>query len=67
VNMNRLRNKLETDAAHPRYLLTKPGIGYMLANPAGRQATIGNHGTMSYDLVMSQALSQMKHALNTEE
>ncbi len=59
VNMNRLRNKLESDPAHPRYLLTKPGIGYLLANPAGGQATIANHGTTSYDLVMSQALSQM--------
>jgi DNA-binding response OmpR family regulator len=34
VNMSRLRSKLEPDPAHPRYLLTKPGIGYMLAIPA---------------------------------
>lgn len=31
VNINRLRHKLETDPTHPRYLLTKPGIGYVLA------------------------------------
>ncbi len=31
VNVNRLRHKLETDPAQPRYLLTKPGIGYLLA------------------------------------
>ncbi|HCI80702.1 MAG TPA: DNA-binding response regulator [Ktedonobacter sp.] len=30
VNMNRLRRKLEADPSHPRYLLTKVGIGYML-------------------------------------
>jgi DNA-binding response OmpR family regulator len=31
VNMNRLRRKLEADSAHPRYLLTKVGVGYFLA------------------------------------
>lgn len=31
VNMNRLRRKIEADPAHPRYLLTKMGVGYMLA------------------------------------
>lgn len=31
VNINRLRHKLEDDPAHPRYLLTKTGIGYLLA------------------------------------
>ncbi len=34
VNMSRLRSKLEPDPAHPRYLLTKPGIGYMLDTTA---------------------------------
>ena len=31
VNINRLRSKLEHDTAHPRYILTKIGIGYLLA------------------------------------
>jgi two-component system, OmpR family, KDP operon response regulator KdpE len=31
VNINRLRHKLEPDPTHPRYLLTEPGIGYILA------------------------------------
>ncbi|SRR5579875_716593 len=31
VSINRLRHKLEDDPAHPRYLLTKTGIGYLLA------------------------------------
>jgi DNA-binding response OmpR family regulator len=31
VNINRLRHKLESDPAHPRYLLTEPGVGYLLA------------------------------------
>ncbi len=30
VNMNRLRRKIEPDAAHPRYILTKVGVGYIL-------------------------------------
>jgi two-component system, OmpR family, KDP operon response regulator KdpE len=30
VNMNRLRRKIETDAAHPRYIVTKMGVGYYL-------------------------------------
>lgn len=32
VNVNRLRRKLEADPAHPRYILTKVGIGYLLAS-----------------------------------
>ena len=35
VNINRLRRKIEDDHTHPRYLLTKVGVGYMLANPLG--------------------------------
>lgn len=31
VYMNQLRQKLEQDAARPRYLLTEPGVGYRLA------------------------------------
>jgi DNA-binding response OmpR family regulator len=34
VNMNRVRRKIEADAAHPRYLLTKIGIGYELVSLA---------------------------------
>jgi DNA-binding response OmpR family regulator len=30
VNINRLRNKIETNPAHPRYIITKFGFGYML-------------------------------------
>jgi DNA-binding response OmpR family regulator len=30
VNVNRLRRKLEPDAAQPRYVLTKAGVGYLL-------------------------------------
>ncbi len=33
VNVNRLRRKIEDDAAHPRYLLTKMGVGYELVSP----------------------------------
>ena len=38
VNVNRLRHKLETDPAQPRYLLTKPGIGYLLAEDFDAQS-----------------------------
>jgi DNA-binding response OmpR family regulator len=34
VNINRLRRKLEPDPAHPSYILTKVGIGYLLAAPS---------------------------------
>jgi DNA-binding response OmpR family regulator len=33
VNINRLRHKIEADISHPRYILTKVGVGYSLANP----------------------------------
>ena len=33
VNINRLRRKLESDPAWPRYLLTKHGVGYLLTHP----------------------------------
>src|SRR5215472_5738747 len=31
VNINRVRRKIEVDPTHPHYLLTKVGVGYMLA------------------------------------
>ena len=31
VNVNRLRRKIEPDPTHPRYILTKVGIGYLFA------------------------------------
>lgn len=34
VNVNRLRRKLEADPTHPRYVLTKTGVGYLFANQA---------------------------------
>ncbi len=38
VNINRLRHKLEPDPTRPRYLLTEPGIGYVLApQPEGQE------------------------------
>ena len=37
VNINRLRHKLEVDPAHPRYLLTEAGVGYLLAAPPDEQ------------------------------
>ena len=38
VNINRLRRKLESDPAHPRYILFEPGVGYVLATPPQVQA-----------------------------
>jgi len=38
VNINRLRHKIEPDPMHPRYILTKVGIGYLLAAQPGRPA-----------------------------
>jgi two-component system KDP operon response regulator KdpE len=35
VYINRLRQKLEADPAHPRYLLTEPGVGYRFVVPEG--------------------------------
>jgi two-component system KDP operon response regulator KdpE len=35
VYINRLRQKLEPDPAHPRYFLTEPGVGYRFFTPNG--------------------------------
>lgn len=35
VNMNRLRRKIEPDVAHPHYILTKVGVGYILPAQPG--------------------------------
>lgn len=37
VNINRLRHKLEPDPTRPRYLLTEPGIGYVLSPQSQEQ------------------------------
>ncbi len=34
VYIRRLRQKIEKDPNHPAYILTKPGVGYMLAPPS---------------------------------
>ncbi len=40
VNINRLRRKIELDSTHPRYIMTKVGIGYLLvAHPDSSSAT----------------------------
>jgi DNA-binding response OmpR family regulator len=39
VNINRLRHKIEPDPMHPRYILTKVGIGYLLAARPDTPAT----------------------------
>jgi DNA-binding response OmpR family regulator len=36
VHMQRLRHKIESDPAHPRYLLTVRGVGYKFASEADR-------------------------------
>ena len=39
VYINRLRQKLEPDPAHPRYFLTEPGVGYRFVAPeSGRSS-----------------------------
>jgi len=36
VHVSQLRRKIEPDPARPRYLLTEPGAGYRLVDPADR-------------------------------
>jgi two-component system KDP operon response regulator KdpE len=36
VYVSQLRRKLEPDAARPRYIVTEPGVGYRLVNPAAQ-------------------------------
>jgi DNA-binding response OmpR family regulator len=45
VNINRLRRKIEPDPAHPRYILTKVGIGYQLTNLANMHQSSASEPT----------------------
>ena len=36
VHMRRLREKIEPDPSHPRYLITMRGLGYRLLKEDGR-------------------------------
>ena len=38
VYISQLRRKIEPDPSRPRYLLTEPGAGYRLVNPAAQQS-----------------------------
>ncbi len=39
VYINRLRNKLESDPANPRFLVTEPGVGYRFVAPQSDRET----------------------------
>jgi DNA-binding response OmpR family regulator len=39
VNVNRLRRKIEADPAHPRYIMTRVGIGYFMPSPVKESNT----------------------------
>ncbi len=45
VYMRYLRQKLEKDPSHPRYLLTQPGAGYMLHQPEADKKARGRSET----------------------
>jgi DNA-binding response OmpR family regulator len=34
VHIRHLRKKLEVDPGKPKFIITKPGIGYLLTSPA---------------------------------
>jgi two-component system, OmpR family, KDP operon response regulator KdpE len=40
VHVAHIRAKLELDPARPQYLITEPGVGYRLAEPAGAPPTL---------------------------
>jgi DNA-binding response OmpR family regulator len=40
VNVNRMRRKLEPDPSHPRYIMTRVGIGYFMPAPAKESNTV---------------------------
>jgi DNA-binding response OmpR family regulator len=41
VNVNRLRRKLEPDPSHPRYIMTRVGIGYFIPASVNENDTAG--------------------------
>jgi two-component system, OmpR family, KDP operon response regulator KdpE len=43
--VQRIRRKIEPDRAHPRYVLTEPGVGYRM--PAPDDASVAAHGSAS--------------------
>lgn len=43
VYIRRLRRKIEPDPAHPKYILTAPGVGYQLAAAPSTHAEFSHH------------------------
>jgi two-component system KDP operon response regulator KdpE len=39
VHVAHIRAKLEPDPSRPQYLITEPGVGYRLRDPAGWEET----------------------------
>jgi len=63
VNVSRLRHKLEPDPVHPRYLVTKPGIGYLLAaSPLLSDGAQVRHERRDEDFLRGAHESTLQHA-----
>ena len=67
VYVSRLRAKIEPDPAHPRYIVTKSGLGYLFVGEPGRTVETGQAAATHESPASARTRAARASAAQTEE